>query len=58
MKLSRVQEERGSKLASSGAVSKRVISLSENGYLGGVDRKKNDRDFSLDAYDPTKVEKV
>ncbi|XP_030354636.1 junctional protein associated with coronary artery disease isoform X2 [Strigops habroptila] len=57
-KLSRVQEERGSKLASSGAVSKRVISLSENGYLGGVDRKKNDRDFSLDAYDPTKVEKV
>ncbi|NXF30787.1 JCAD disease, partial [Nyctibius bracteatus] len=57
-KLSRVQEERGSKLASSGAVSKRVISLSENGYLGGMDKKKVDRDFSLDTYDPTKVEKV
>ncbi|NXP45607.1 JCAD disease, partial [Heliornis fulica] len=57
-KLSRVQEERGSKPASSGAVSKRVISLSENGYLGGMDKKKTDRDFSLDAYDPTKVEKV
>ncbi|XP_009817350.2 junctional cadherin 5-associated protein [Gavia stellata] len=57
-KLSRVQEERGSKLASSGAVSKRVISLSENGYLGGIDKKKSDRDFSLDTYDPTKVEKV
>ncbi|NWH66785.1 JCAD disease, partial [Geococcyx californianus] len=46
-KLSKVQEERGSKLASSGSVSKRVISLSENGYLGGMDKKKNDRDFSL-----------
>ncbi|NXX10489.1 JCAD disease, partial [Podargus strigoides] len=46
-KVSRVQEERGSKLASSGAVSKRVISLSENGYLGGMDKKKIDRDFSL-----------
>ncbi|NXU54613.1 JCAD disease, partial [Turnix velox] len=57
-KLSRLQEERGSKLASSGAVSKRVISLSENGYLGGMDKKKIDRDFSLDTYDPTKVEKV
>ncbi|NXI35116.1 JCAD disease, partial [Galbula dea] len=57
-KLLRVQEERGSKLASSGAVSKRVISLSENGYLGGMDKKKMDRDFSLDTYDPTKVEKV
>ncbi|NXG77870.1 JCAD disease, partial [Baryphthengus martii] len=57
-KLSRVQEERGSKLASSGAVSKRVISLSENGYLDGMDKKKIDRDFSLDTYDPTKVEKV
>ncbi|XP_010187528.1 PREDICTED: junctional protein associated with coronary artery disease [Mesitornis unicolor] len=57
-KLSRVQEEKGSKLASSGAVSKRVISLSENGYLGGMDKKKMDRDFSFDTYDPTKVEKV
>ncbi|NWI27992.1 JCAD disease, partial [Sula dactylatra] len=57
-KLSRVQEERGSKLASSGAVSMRVISLSENGYLGGMDKKKMNRDFSLDTYDPTKVEKV
>uniref|UniRef100_A0A663LY41 Junctional cadherin 5 associated n=1 Tax=Athene cunicularia TaxID=194338 RepID=A0A663LY41_ATHCN len=57
-KLLRGQEERGSKLASSGAVSKRVISLSENGYLGGMDKKKIDRDFSLDMYDPTKVEKV
>ncbi|XP_065587507.1 junctional cadherin 5-associated protein [Cyrtonyx montezumae] len=57
-KLSKVHEERGSKLATSGAVSKRVISLSENGYLGGVDKKKIDRDFSLDTYDPTKVEKV
>ncbi|NXO53801.1 JCAD disease, partial [Aramus guarauna] len=57
-RLSRVQEERGSKLASSGAVSKRVISLSENGCLGGMDKKKTDRDFSLDTYDPTKVEKV
>ncbi|XP_009073515.1 PREDICTED: junctional protein associated with coronary artery disease [Acanthisitta chloris] len=57
-KLSKVQEERGSKLASSGAVSKRVISLSENGCLGGMDKKKTDRDFSLDTYDPTKVEKV
>ncbi|NXL94637.1 JCAD disease, partial [Alectura lathami] len=57
-KLLRVHEERGSKLASSGAVSKRVISLSENGYLGGTDKKKIDRDFSLDTYDPTKVEKV
>ncbi|KFP28909.1 Junctional protein associated with coronary artery disease, partial [Colius striatus] len=57
-KLSRVQEERGSKLASSGAVSKRVISLSENGYLGGMDKKKMNRDLSLDTYDPTKVEKV
>ncbi|NXG84374.1 JCAD disease, partial [Stercorarius parasiticus] len=57
-KLSRVQEERGNKLASSGPVSKRVISLSENGYLGGMDKKKIDRDFSLDTYDPTKVEKV
>ncbi|KFP22759.1 Junctional protein associated with coronary artery disease, partial [Egretta garzetta] len=57
-KLSRVQEERNSKLASSGAVSKRVITLSENGYLGGMDKKKIDRDFSLDTYDPTKVEKV
>ncbi|NXW40790.1 JCAD disease, partial [Nyctiprogne leucopyga] len=57
-KLSRVQEERGSRLASAGAVSKRVISLSENGYLGGMDKKKIDRDFSLDTYDPTKVEKV
>ncbi|NXJ75674.1 JCAD disease, partial [Trogon melanurus] len=46
-KLSRGQEERGSKLASSGAVSKRVISLSENGYLGGMDKKKLNRDFSL-----------
>ncbi|NXJ89821.1 JCAD disease, partial [Corythaixoides concolor] len=46
-KLSRVQEERGSKLASSGAVSKRVISLSENRYLGRMDKKKMDRDFSL-----------
>ncbi|NXV81049.1 JCAD disease, partial [Atlantisia rogersi] len=46
-KLSRVQEERGSKPASSGAVSKRVISLSENGYLGGMDKKKIDRDLSL-----------
>lgn len=57
-KLSKVHEERGSKLATSGAVSKRVISLSENGYLGGMDKKKIDRDFSLDTYDPTKVEKV
>ncbi|NXC42181.1 JCAD disease, partial [Penelope pileata] len=57
-KLSRVHEERGSRLASSGAVSKRVISLSENGYLGGMDKKKINRDFSLDTYDPTKVEKV
>ncbi|NXW57705.1 JCAD disease, partial [Eurystomus gularis] len=57
-KLSRVQEERGSKLASSGAISKRVISLSENGCLGRTDKKKSDRDFSLDTYDPTKVEKV
>ncbi|XP_059696955.1 junctional cadherin 5-associated protein isoform X3 [Haemorhous mexicanus] len=57
-KLSKVSEERGSKLASSGAVSKRVISLSENGCLGGMDKKKIDRDFSLDTYDPTKVEKV
>ncbi|NXC24366.1 JCAD disease, partial [Campylorhamphus procurvoides] len=57
-KLSKVQEERGSKLASSGAVSKRVISLSENGCLGGMDKKKIDRDFALDTYDPTKVEKV
>ncbi|XP_059337211.1 junctional cadherin 5-associated protein isoform X1 [Ammospiza nelsoni] len=57
-KLSKVPEERGSKLASSGAVSKRVISLSENGCLGGMDKKKIDRDFSLDTYDPTKVEKV
>ncbi|XP_010132484.1 PREDICTED: junctional protein associated with coronary artery disease [Buceros rhinoceros silvestris] len=57
-KLSRVQEERGSKLASPGAVSKRVISLSENGYLGGMDKKRIDKDFSLDTYDPTKVEKV
>ncbi|XP_027745489.1 junctional protein associated with coronary artery disease isoform X1 [Empidonax traillii] len=57
-KLSKVQEERGSKLASSGAVSKRVISLSENGCLGGMDKKKINRDFSLDTYDPTKVEKV
>ncbi|NXF90464.1 JCAD disease, partial [Eubucco bourcierii] len=57
-KLSRVQEERGGKLASSGAVSKRIISLSENGCLGAVDKKKVDRDFSLDTYDPTKVEKV
>uniref|UniRef100_A0A803W487 Junctional cadherin 5 associated n=1 Tax=Ficedula albicollis TaxID=59894 RepID=A0A803W487_FICAL len=57
-KLSKVPEERGSKLASSGAVSKRVISLSENGCLGGMDKKRNDRDFSLDTYDPTKVEKV
>ncbi|NXJ64348.1 JCAD disease, partial [Rostratula benghalensis] len=46
-KLSRVQEERGSKLASSGTVSKRVVSLSENGYLGGMDKKKIDRDLSL-----------
>ncbi|NWV25981.1 JCAD disease, partial [Origma solitaria] len=45
-KLSKVPEERGSKLASSGAVSKRVISLGENGCLGGMD-KKIDRDFSL-----------
>ncbi|NXI62853.1 JCAD disease, partial [Anseranas semipalmata] len=57
-KMLRVQEERGSKLANSGAVSKRVISLSENGYLAGMDKKKIDRDFSLDTYDPTKVEKV
>ncbi|KFO82325.1 Junctional protein associated with coronary artery disease, partial [Cuculus canorus] len=57
-KLSRVQEERGSKLASSGSVSKRVVSLSENGYLGEMDKKKMDREFSLDMYDPTKVEKV
>ncbi|XP_009677926.1 junctional cadherin 5-associated protein [Struthio camelus] len=57
-KLSRVQEERGSKSASSGGVSKRVISLSENGYLGGMDKKKTDRDFCLDTYDPSKVEKV
>lgn len=46
-KLLKVPEERGSKLASSGAVSKRVISLSENGCLGGMDKKKIDRDFSL-----------
>ncbi|XP_027665598.2 junctional cadherin 5-associated protein isoform X1 [Falco cherrug] len=46
-KLSRAQEERGSKLTSSGAVSKRVISLSENGYLGGMDKKKINKDFSL-----------
>ncbi|NWS52659.1 JCAD disease, partial [Chunga burmeisteri] len=46
-KMLRVQEERGSKLASSGAVSKRVISLSENGYLGETEKKKIDRDFSL-----------
>ncbi|XP_068529723.1 junctional cadherin 5-associated protein isoform X1 [Anas acuta] len=57
-KLSRAPEERGSKVANSGAVSKRVISLGENGYLAGVDKKKMDRDFSLDTYDPTKVEKV
>ncbi|NXB59429.1 JCAD disease, partial [Struthidea cinerea] len=57
-KLLKVPEERGSKLASSGAVSKRVISLSENGCLSGMDKKKIDRDFSLDTYDPTKVEKV
>ncbi|KAM6134705.1 LOW QUALITY PROTEIN: junctional cadherin 5-associated protein [Pterocles gutturalis] len=56
-KLLRVQEERGSKLASSGAVSKCVLSLSENGYIGGMDKKKINRD-SLDTYDPTKVEKV
>ncbi|XP_062424962.1 junctional cadherin 5-associated protein [Rhea pennata] len=56
-KLSRVQEEKGSKSANSGGVSKRVISLSENGYLGRMD-KKTDRDFCLDTYDPTKVEKV
>ncbi|NXA08305.1 JCAD disease, partial [Sapayoa aenigma] len=46
-KLLRVQEERGSKLTSSGAVSKRVISLNENGCLGGMDKKKIDRDFCL-----------
>ncbi|NWR34005.1 JCAD disease, partial [Tachuris rubrigastra] len=46
-KMSKVQEERASKLASSGAVSKRVISLSENGCLGGMDKKKINRDFSL-----------
>nr|XP_006110709.1 junctional protein associated with coronary artery disease isoform X2 [Pelodiscus sinensis] len=65
----RVQEERGScapisgnelsrKMVHTGAVSKRIISLSENGHITAMGKKKTDRDFCLDSYDPSRVERV
>ncbi|XP_028605816.2 junctional cadherin 5-associated protein isoform X1 [Podarcis muralis] len=63
-------EERGSdisfgrnelprKLSHGNSVSKRIISLAENGLWDNVSEKKTGRDFvSLDAYDPTRVERV
>uniref|UniRef100_A0A7M4EK83 Junctional cadherin 5 associated n=1 Tax=Crocodylus porosus TaxID=8502 RepID=A0A7M4EK83_CROPO len=44
-KQSRLQEERGSKMVTTGAVSKRIISLNENGHLTAVGKKKIDKDF-------------
>uniref|UniRef100_A0A8C8S0E4 Junctional cadherin 5 associated n=1 Tax=Pelusios castaneus TaxID=367368 RepID=A0A8C8S0E4_9SAUR len=65
----RLQEERGShtplssnefsrKMAHTGAVSKRIISLDENGRVAAIGKKKTDRDFCLDTYDPSRVERV
>uniref|UniRef100_A0A8C4YMW8 Junctional cadherin 5 associated n=1 Tax=Gopherus evgoodei TaxID=1825980 RepID=A0A8C4YMW8_9SAUR len=46
-KPSRVQEERGSYAPLSSAVSKRIISLDENGHVTTIGKKKADRDFCL-----------
>ncbi|XP_074841032.1 junctional cadherin 5-associated protein isoform X2 [Carettochelys insculpta] len=65
----RVQEERGSyaplssnelsrKMVHTGAVSKRIISLNKNGHTTTLGKKKADRDFYLDMYDPSRVERV
>ncbi|XP_062981308.1 junctional cadherin 5-associated protein [Elgaria multicarinata webbii] len=63
-------EERGSdasfgrnelprKLSHGSSVSKRIISLAENGLLDNRSEKKTEKDFfCFDAYDPTRVERV
>ncbi|XP_053119165.1 junctional cadherin 5-associated protein [Hemicordylus capensis] len=63
-------EERGSdvsfggselprKLSHGNSVSKRIISLAENGLSDNMHEKKTGRDlFCLDSYDPTRVERV
>ncbi|XP_054847448.1 junctional cadherin 5-associated protein [Eublepharis macularius] len=63
-------EERGSngslasneltrKMSHGSSVSKRIISLAENGLLDNISDRKAGRDlFCLDAYDPTRVERV
>lgn len=69
-KHSKGSEERGSEIPFSGSepprklshgssVFKRIISLAENGLLDNLSEKKPARDlFCLDAYDPTRVERV
>ncbi|KAM9163908.1 junctional cadherin 5-associated protein isoform 1-T5 [Pangshura tecta] len=68
-KPSKVQEEIGSyaplssnelsrKMVLTGAVSKRIISLDENGHVTTIGKKKTDQDFCLDMYDPSRVERV
>ncbi|XP_007437187.1 junctional protein associated with coronary artery disease isoform X1 [Python bivittatus] len=47
------------KLSHGSSVSKRIISLAENGLLDNRNMKKTGRDlFCLDAYDPSRVERV
>ncbi|XP_063159545.1 junctional cadherin 5-associated protein [Candoia aspera] len=47
------------KLSHGSSVSKRIISLAENGLLDNRNTKKTGRDlFCLDAYDPSRVERV
>ncbi|XP_042331467.1 junctional protein associated with coronary artery disease [Sceloporus undulatus] len=69
-KQSKGSEERGSdpssghnelprKLSHGSSVSKRIISLAENGLSDNRNEKKNGKhSFSLDVYDPTRVERV
>ncbi|XP_015263597.1 PREDICTED: junctional protein associated with coronary artery disease [Gekko japonicus] len=69
-KQTRKVEERGSgtsfgssevarKMSHGSSVSKRIISLAENGLSDNISDRKTGRDlFCLDAYDPTRVERV
>ncbi|XP_060104206.1 junctional cadherin 5-associated protein [Heteronotia binoei] len=47
------------KMSHGSSVSKRIISLAENGLSDNISDRKTGRDlFCLDAYDPTRVERV
>ncbi|XP_077158747.1 junctional cadherin 5-associated protein [Paroedura picta] len=47
------------KMAHGSSVSKRIISLAENGLSGNISDRKMGRDlFCLEAYDPSRVERV